>query len=139
VANTIFLALVGGGLIGAAIAGLLLVDGRTAGVSGVLANAAAGREGWWRWAFLGGLVAAGIVARLSGPGAPPALHDASSVSLAIGGLLVGIGTSLASGCTSGHGVCGLANLSSRSLVATLTFMIVAAATVFATHHLGVRL
>jgi uncharacterized membrane protein YedE/YeeE len=138
-ANTIFLALVGGALIGAAIAGLLLVDGRIAGVSGVLADATAGREGWWRWGFLGGLVLTGIVARLSGLDAPIGLNSQSLAGLAVAGLLVGIGTRLASGCTSGHGVCGLANLSPRSLAATLVFMIGAAATVFVTHHLGAQL
>lgn len=126
--------LLGGALIGLASAGLLLVNGRIAGVSGILSNAAALRPGAWRWAFLGGLAAAGVVAASLGHGRPPALAADGAGLLIAGGLLVGIGTQLGNGCTSGHGVCGLSNLSARSLVATVTFMAVAGLTVFVMRH-----
>jgi uncharacterized membrane protein YedE/YeeE len=127
--------LLGGGLIGASAAGLLLVNGRIAGVSGVLADATASKPGPWRWGFLAGLAATGLAAGQLGIAVPAAFHDQSFWALGLAGLLVGVGTRLGSGCTSGHGVCGLANLSPRSLAATLVFMSVAGAVVFATHHL----
>jgi uncharacterized membrane protein YedE/YeeE len=133
--SIILQSLLGGGLIGASAAGLLLVNGRIAGVSGVLADATALRPGLWRWGFLAGLVASGLAAGQLGLAAPAAFHDQSLWVLALAGLLVGVGTRLGSGCTSGHGVCGLANLSPRSLAATLVFMGVAGVVVFATHHL----
>ena len=126
--------LIGGALIGAAAAGLLLVDGRIAGISGILGNAVAFKRGLWRWAFLAGLIAALFVAPLAGIAPVIPTHQTGLVGLAIAGLLVGFGTRLSSGCTSGHGVCGLSNLSQRSLVATLVFMAVAATTVFAVRH-----
>lgn len=128
--------LIGGVLIGVASAGLLLVNGRIAGISGILGNAAALRPGLWRWAFLAGLIGAGIAAGLLGRTAPQALAGADVRLLALAGLLVGIGTQIGSGCTSGHGVSGLSNLSLRSLAATATFMLVAAATVFLTRHVA---
>jgi uncharacterized protein len=126
--------LIGGALIGVASAGLLLVNGRIAGISGILGNAAALRPGLWRWAFLAGLIGVGVAAGLLGRTAPQALAEADFRVLALAGLLVGIGTQIGSGCTSGHGVSGLSNLSLRSLAATATFMLVAAATVFLTRH-----
>ena len=126
--------LIGGGLIGAASAGLLLTNGRIAGVSGILSNAAALKAGVWRWAFLGGLLAVGVAAALLGRVAPPTLAGAAPGMLIAGGLLVGVGTHLGNGCTSGHGVCGLSNLSLRSLVATATFMATAGLAVFALRH-----
>lgn len=126
--------LIGGGLIGAASAGLLLVNGRIAGISGILANAAALRPGAWRWAFLGGLLAVGAGALVFGRSAPPALSQTAPGLLVLGGLIVGIGTQVGNGCTSGHGVCGLSNLSRRSLVATATFMAIAGVTVFLVRH-----
>lgn len=126
--------LIGGLMIGAASAGLLLVNGRIAGISGILSNAAALRPGAWRWAFLGGLVAVGAAALALGRTAPPALTETAPGLLVLGGLIVGIGTQVGNGCTSGHGVCGLSNLSRRSLVATATFMAVAGLTVFLVRH-----
>jgi uncharacterized membrane protein YedE/YeeE len=126
--------LLGGLLIGAASAGLLLVNGRIAGISGILSGAAALRQGAWRWAFLAGLVAVGAVVAVAGRGAPPALRADNPGLLVLAGLLVGVGTYVGSGCTSGHGVCGLSNLSRRSLVATATFMASAGATVFLVRH-----
>jgi uncharacterized membrane protein YedE/YeeE len=123
--------LCGGMLIGAGAAALLMLNGRIAGISGIAANAVSGLFGeqGWRLAFLLGLV---IPAAVFGLGA---IEFAQGLPLlAFSGLLVGFGTRLGSGCTSGHGVCGLANLSLRSLVATLSFMAVAAATVFLVRH-----
>lgn len=126
--------LAGGLLIGAAAAGLLLVNGRIAGVSGILRRAASIRPDAWRLAFLAGLAVSGLVGALLGVQSPAALTTQSVPALAVAGLLVGLGTRLADGCTSGHGVCGLGNLSLRSLVATATFMGVAGLTVFVVHH-----
>jgi len=128
--------LLGGGLIGASAAGLLLVNGRIAGISGIVAGATSLQPGAWRWAFLAGLIAAGVGARLGGLGEPAASLGQPPWLLAGAGLLVGFGTRLGGGCTSGHGVCGLANLSPRSLIATATFMAVAAGVVFFTHHIA---
>lgn len=127
-------AALGGALIGVATAGLLLLDGRIAGISGILSNAVRGTPGLWRWAFLIGLVAAPLWAPLFGFPAVIAHHQGGPVLLVAAGLLVGFGTQIGSGCTSGHGVCGLSNLSLRSAVATLTFMSVAMLTVFITRH-----
>ncbi len=118
-------------LIGGGAAVLLLLNGKIAGISGIAENAVRGMFGGksWRIAFLLGLV---IPAAVLGVGA---IDFAQGLPmLAVSGLLVGFGTRLGSGCTSGHGVCGLANLSPRSLVATLSFMAVAAATVFLVRH-----
>lgn len=134
--HIILQSLLGGALIGASAAGLLLVNGRIAGISGILTEAMPPRPGAWQLAFLGGLVGTGVVARLAGLEAPAGLGAQGLPVLVAAGLLVGLGTRLGSGCTSGHGVCGLANLSPRSLVATLTFMAVAGAVVFATRHVG---
>ena len=121
-------------LIGAGAATLLLLNGRIAGVSGILGNliAEAAGEQRWRLGFLIGLVAPALILGVG------AAHLPKHWSLAvISGLLVGAGTHIGSGCTSGHGVCGLANLSTRSLVATLTFMTAAVTTVFVVRHGGV--
>lgn len=123
--------LVGGMLIGAGAATLLLLNGKIAGISGILRNAIKGVIGvqGWRLAFLAGLV---LPAALLGLGT---VEFAQGLPLlAVSGVLVGFGTRLGSGCTSGHGVCGLANLSVRSLLATATFMLVAAATVWMVRH-----
>jgi hypothetical protein len=127
-------AALGGVMIGAAAAGLLLVNGRIAGISSILANAFRPGRAPWQWAFLAGLVGAGVIARLAGLGAPASLAQQHPLGLALAGLLVGLGTRLSSGCTSGHGVCGLANLSPRSLAATMIFMAVAGITVFMLRH-----
>lgn len=126
----------GGTLIGAAAAGLLLVNGRVAGISGILHRAVRPGRQPWQAAFLAGLIAAGGLARLSGMAVPEALRTPSLGLLLVAGLLVGAGTRIGSGCTSGHGVCGIANLSLRSVLATLVFMATAALTVFVTRHLG---
>jgi uncharacterized membrane protein YedE/YeeE len=127
-------ALEGGLLIGVAASLLLLGSGQIAGISGVLGSLVEGRPGVWRWAFLGGLIVAVLVVRLAGGVVPGQLALGWPV-LVGSGLLVGFGTRLGSGCTSGHGLCGLGNLSTRSLVATLIFMLVAMVTVFVVRHL----
>jgi uncharacterized protein len=129
-------ATLGGLLIGLAALLLMACLGRIAGVSGIAANllqAAPKAELAWRVAFISGLVVAGFVLRAFQSGTPSV--SPSPVLLIAGGLLVGFGSVLGSGCTSGHGVCGLGRLSVRSLVATLIFMAVAAATVFVMRHL----
>lgn len=126
--------LIGGALIGLASAGLLLLNGRIAGISGILFNAAALRPGLWRWAFLAGLMAVGLAARFGGLQASPALAASGLPMLAVAGLLVGVGTRVGNGCTSGHGVCGISRLSPRSLAATAAFMAVAGITVLAVRH-----
>ena len=126
----------GGLLIGLGAAVLLLANGRIAGVSGILGGLLRPARGdvGWRLAFLLGLLAAPL-GWLALQAMPPAQIDHTPALLAGAGLLVGLGTRFGSGCTSGHGVCGIARLSPRSLVATLCFMAAGFATVFVTRHL----
>jgi uncharacterized membrane protein YedE/YeeE len=134
-AFTPWTALAGGILIGIAAAMLVLLNGRIAGISGIaggLFRPAAGDIGW-RLAFIGGLVAAPLVHALFLP-LPTIQVDAGTATLVIAGLLVGVGTRYGSGCTSGHGVCGISRLSARSIVATLAFMGAGFATVFVVRH-----
>lgn len=133
------LALTGGGLIGLSAGGLYLLTGRIAGVSGVLGGALVFQQGVWRWAFILGLIGSGALAFLLRENAPDALLNTSPITLALSGLVVGLGAYFGSGCTSGHGVCGLARFSLRSLTAVLVFMTTAIATVFVTRHLGFTL
>ena len=128
-------ALAGGVLIGLAAAVLLLLNGRIAGISGVLGGLLRPRHGDvdWRIAFIAGLVLAPLAYALVASLPRPTI-DASGAVLVIAGLLVGIGTRYGAGCTSGHGVCGLSRLSLRSLVATLAFMGSGFATVYVTRH-----
>ena len=126
--------LLGGLTIGIAAAILLLGNGRIAGISGILGGVLGGQNLAEGAAFLAGLTGMGALYALIA-GAPAITVTGALPLLLAGGLLVGFGTRLGSGCTSGHGVCGLSRLSPRSLVATGTFMAVAAATVFAARHL----
>jgi uncharacterized membrane protein YedE/YeeE len=127
--------IVGGALIGIASLLLLALNGRIAGVSGILAGITSGGAGdrSWRAAFVAGLIVGAGIYALAGGGLPLHLQARGSL-LIVAGLLVGVGTRVGSGCTSGHGICGLARLSPRSLVATLTFMIVAIATVYLSRY-----
>ncbi len=128
-------ALAGGVLIGLAAAWLLLQEGRILGASGLLGGLIPPRPGDWPWraqAILG-LILAPFIARFLFQTPAPTIA-AGPATLIAGGLLVGFGTRLANGCTSGHGVCGLARLSPRSLAATLTFMVAGFATVFVVRH-----
>jgi uncharacterized membrane protein YedE/YeeE len=124
--------LAGGALIGLAAAVLLLGNGRIAGISGITDRVLTGSVGAQAWhvAFIVGLVLPALLI-----GATPNALPGSPQVVAIAGLLVGYGSRVAAGCTSGHGVCGISNLSPRSLVATLTFVTVAVATVWARHLL----
>jgi uncharacterized membrane protein YedE/YeeE len=125
----------GGVLIGLAAGGLRLATGEIAGISGIARGALAGPDRRWRVAFLAGLVAAGLAALLTVGTAPAAgLGQTPFPCLGLAGLLVGWGAGLANGCTSGHGVCGLARLSPRSLAAVPVFMATAAITVFLLRH-----
>jgi uncharacterized membrane protein YedE/YeeE len=128
-------ALIGGCVIGLATAIFLLFNGRIAGISGIVGGLFHLKKGniGWRMAFLIGLVISPIVYGLASP-LPLVSVDASYLQLIIGGLLVGLGTRYGSGCTSGHGVCGLARRSPRSLVATAAFMATGFFTVFLIRH-----
>jgi uncharacterized membrane protein YedE/YeeE len=127
--------LAGGLMIGLAAALLLLANGRVAGISGIVGGLLRPARGdiAWRLAFLGGLFVAPLV-WLAMQAMPPAQIDHTPALLAVSGLLVGLGTRFGSGCTSGHGVCGIARLSPRSLVATLCFMAAGFITVFVTRN-----
>ena len=130
--EAVLLRAIGGGvLIGAGASALLLLNGQIAGVSGILGSLTRGviGEQAWRIAFLLGLMTPALILGI-GPAQLPATLTLSAVS----GLLVGFGTRLGNGCTSGHGVCGLANFSPRSLLATAVFMSAAMLTVYLTRH-----
>ncbi|HEY2387460.1 MAG TPA: YeeE/YedE family protein [Candidatus Binatia bacterium] len=130
-------AIAGGGLVGLASAALLVVTGRIAGVSGIVGGLLRPRHDdiAWRVLFVIGLVGGGAIVRLAAVDPFRGLATTPSAVLCLGGTLVGFGTSLGSGCTSGHGVCGVSRLSPRSIVATLLFMLAGGATVFAVRHL----
>lgn len=135
--TTWMVALVGGILIGLSATLLLWLNGRVAGVSGILGGILFPRPGEvsWRLLFLVGLVvAAGLYMALV-PGAAIPRTDFPRAGLVAAGVLVGFGTRMGNGCTSGHGVCGLGRLSARSLAAVLTFMATATATTFVVRHL----
>jgi uncharacterized protein len=116
-------ALLGGALIGIASALLMALNGRIAGISGILGRSLAivGDDRGWRFAFIAGLVIAPFVLSLLGHPVPEPEMPAKWLLIVVAGLLTGFGTRLGSGCTSGHGVCGIARLSARSIVATVIF------------------
>lgn len=129
-------ALAGGIMIGLAATLLLAGSGRIAGISGILGGALErpGGDTLWRWLFLAGLLAGAAVHQWLEPGAVEARTGFPVWALLAAGLLVGIGTRMGSGCTSGHGVCGLARLSPRSGVATAVFVVVAMIVVWLLRH-----
>ena len=131
------MALAGGVLIGLAATLLLWLNGRVAGVSGIVNGVIFPTKDdvAWRAAFLLGIIAAGGLYMALVPGSPLPRSDYSRAGLVIAGILVGFGTRMGNGCTSGHGVCGLGRLSLRSLVAVLTFMATAIVTTFVLRHL----
>lgn len=129
-------ALVGGALIGLSASILLFTHGKVAGISGLYAGAlrSDSPDRKMRIAFIVGLVAAGVVLRLLSPRLFASSWTPSLALALVAGLVVGVGTRLGGGCTSGHGVCGLSRLSMRSLVATVTFMAFGFLTVFVVRH-----
>jgi uncharacterized membrane protein YedE/YeeE len=129
-------ALLGGALIGLASVMLMILIGRIAGVSGILGGclALASGENVWRFAFVAGLVLAPIASGLLGYPMPTPQMPASWTMIVSAGLLIGFGTRLGGGCTSGHGVCGIARLSTRSILATAIFMATAIVVVTTIRH-----
>lgn len=130
-------ALIGGLMIGGASALLLWTIGRIAGISGILGGLLSfDRKNLpWRAAFVIGLLLGPFAISEFGPGIVPVTIDADIPLLIAAGLLVGVGTRMGSGCTSGHGVCGIGRLSVRSLIATVVFMVAGVVTVFIVRHL----
>jgi len=134
---TPYSALAGGVLIGLSAALLMLLNGRIAGISGILGGAVSlhGGDRKWRWYFIAGLFLGPMLLRLVGVNLAAVQINVPLVVIVMAGLLVGYGTGLGNGCTSGHGVCGLARLSPRSAAATVTFMLSAGITVYIVRHL----
>lgn len=126
---TPWLSTVGGALIGASASAMLLLEGRVAGISGIVGGLFTPKAGdiGWRLAFVAGLVLAGIGGMLLAPESVAVEVQRAPWILVVAGLLVGVGTRLGNGCTSGHGVCGLSRMSPRSLASVVTFMGVGAA------------
>jgi uncharacterized membrane protein YedE/YeeE len=134
---TPFASLFGGVLIGLSAVLLMLVLGRVMGATGILTgfvNPTSGADWRWRAAMLAGMVTAPLVYFTVTGGMPTIEVPVSMPLMLVGGFIVGIGVTLGSGCTSGHGVCGMARLSGRSITATLTFMAATAVTVFVIRH-----
>ena len=129
-------AIIGGLLIGLSATLLLLFNGRIAGICGILAAAILpdNSERTWRWLFLAGLALGTLLWHAVSGAAVPLPTESSPWLVIAAGLIVGFGTQMANGCTSGHGVCGLGRLSARSLVATLSFMGAGAVTVYVVRH-----
>jgi len=129
-------ALIGGLLIGTSTALFLVLNGRIAGISGILGGLIPPERGQvgWRVAFLAGMFIAPLAYVAFGGVLPAVVLEVPLPVLALAGLIVGFGTRLGAGCTSGHGVCGVGRGSPRSLAATAVFMVTAIATVFITHH-----
>lgn len=129
--------LFGGMLLGVSATILLLINGKIAGISGILAGLLAKKPNdfSWRLIFVAGLIGGGALASTFFGADIPMSYSASTPILIIAGLLVGVGTKLGNGCTSGHGICGMGRFSKRSIVATMVFMLAAAMTVFFRLHL----
>ena len=133
--NAYFLPLTGGILLGLSAIWLLLTLGRVAGISGIAWGSIAGPDRGWRWLFLVGLLLGGLLTHTVIGQPLPDESTAPTWLIAISGLLVGIGTRMGGGCTSGHGVCGLGRRSPRSVTATITFMTLGIVTVFVMQNL----
>jgi uncharacterized protein len=129
-------AAIGGALIGLSAVLLMVFTGRIAGVSGIFAGLINPQttDRAWHAAFIAGLVAAPVSAAFVGYAVPTPQMPGSYITVVVGGLLVGFGTRLGNGCTSGHGICGIARLSPRSIAATGMFMVAAIVMVALTHH-----
>ena len=133
--NSYLLPLTGGILLGLSAIWLLLTLGRVAGISGIAWGSIAGPERGWRWLFLVGLLLGGMLTHTVIGQPLPDESTAPTWLIAISGLLVGMGTRMGGGCTSGHGVCGLGRRSPRSVTATLTFMSLGIVAVFVMQNL----
>ena len=134
---TPFSSLAGGALIGLSSVLLMLTLGRIMGATGILSgfiNSSSGADWRWRAAVLAGMACAPLAYFTAAGAMPPIEVPVSTAMMSAGGFIVGIGVTLGAGCTSGHGVCGMARLSPRSIIATLTFMATTAATVFFIRH-----
>lgn len=133
------MALLGGALIGISVSLMLLWNGRVTGVSGIVNGVLAPVKGdtAWRWYFIGGLLLGGLLLRFANPAAFSGKLGTPPWAIVAAGLLVGFGVSLGSGCTSGHGVCGVSRFSPRSIVATLVFILAGMAAVFVIRKLGI--
>lgn len=129
-------AAIGGALIGLSAVLLMLLTGRLAGISGIFGGLLdlRGEDKAWRIAFIAGLILAPVIGGWIGYGMAPPKLPANWVIITAAGLLVGFGTRLGGGCTSGHGICGIGRLSMRSIAATIVFMTTAVITVAITHH-----
>ena len=137
-----YLSLLGGLLIGAAVSLMLYLNGRVTGISGILYGAiftSIKGDRAWRWYFTSGMLAGGFILKLLMPDTFSAGLPTPDWTVIVAGLLVGFGTVLGSGCTSGHGVCGTSRLSLRSLAATVTFILAGIIAVFVFRKLGVFL
>jgi uncharacterized membrane protein YedE/YeeE len=123
--QNVFFPMIGGALIGLSATLMLVLNGRVTGISGILSTVLSKPHPshFWRYAFLLGLLGGGLLVSLNFPDALRNLSDRGFVMVAVAGLLVGYGTVMGSGCTSGHGICGISRLSIRSLVATGIFML----------------
>lgn len=130
-------ALLGGALIGVSVSLLLLLNGRMAGISGIMNGvfSAPKKEEMWRAIFLAGLIFGAVIFQLITNDSLQLRENYPVLLIIIGGFLVGFGTRMGSGCTSGHGICGIANFSVRSVTATITFMVSGGITVFILKHL----
>ncbi|MBC7458300.1 MAG: YeeE/YedE family protein [Bdellovibrionaceae bacterium] len=134
------LALLGGALIGISVSLMLWWNGRVTGISGIIYAAAvepAIGDRNWRWSFIVGMLGGGLLLHFFYPRAFEGNLASAHWTLVVGGLLVGFGTLLGNGCTSGHGVCGISRLSPRSLLATITFMVAGILSVYVFRKLGV--
>lgn len=127
--------LIGGALIGLSAAMMMLFHGRIAGISGIVGGLLIGDRAPWRLLFVAGLLVGGVIWYLVQPGQFTMEIERSYGAIAVAGLLVGVGTRMGNGCTSGHGVCGIARFSRRSLVATVTFITTGAIAVFIVNQL----
>ncbi len=134
-------AIIGGLLIGISSTIMLAWNGRITGISGMIHMLVTPKPGdiHWRWIFLAGMMGGGALVEYGFASTPTPEFPFAPVAMIVGGLIVGIGARMGSGCTSGHGVCGLARLSPRSLVAVITFLATATITVYIVRHLFVGL
>lgn len=138
--NDYLMALLGGALIGIAASLMLLGNGRVTGISGILYSAVikpTKNDNAWRWYFIAGLLLGGFILRMTYPDAFSDGVQTKPWAIIVAGLLVGFGTLLGSGCTSGHGVCGISRLSARSIVATCVFIAAGVVAVFIFRSIGV--